>query len=133
MRVVLDTNVLVSALIKAGKPRKLFDAAVVGRHRLVTSRSLIEELVRVLEDERIRRYVTTQETTAFLRLLAATASTVDTRSKFSVLNSPDDMVLQTAYDGQADLIVTGDEHLLDLVSFRGIRIVTVSDAQALLV
>ena len=133
MRVVLDTNVLVSALIKPGKPRKLFDVAVLGRHRLVTSRPLIEELVRVLEDERIRRYVTTQETTAFLRLLAATASTVDTRSKFSVLNSPDDMVLQTAYDGQADLIVTGDKHLLDLVNFRGIRIVTVSDAQALLV
>ena len=132
MRVVLDTNVLVSALIKAGKPRKLFDAAVLGRHRLVTSRPLIEELVRVLEDERIRRYVTPRETTAFLHLLTATASTADTRSKFTVLKSPDDMVLQTAYDGHADLIVTGDKHLLDLASFRGIRIITVSDAQALL-
>ena len=43
------------------------------------------------------------------------------------------MVLQTAYDGHADLIVTGDKHLLDLASIRGIRIMTVSDAQALLV
>jgi len=132
MRVVLDTNVLVSALIKAGKPRKLFEATVAGRHRLITSRPLIEELAKVLADSKVKRYVTSQEATVFQRLLVATAPTVDIKSEFRVLGSADDMVLRTAYDGRADLIVTGDKHLLDLESFRGIRIVTVSDAEAIL-
>ena len=44
----------------------------------------------------------------------------------------DDMVIETAYDGHADFIVTGDGHLLELESFRGIKITTVEKALKLL-
>jgi predicted nucleic acid-binding protein len=39
----------------------------------------------------------------------------------------DDIILRTAYDGKADYIVSGDEHLLALKEFKGIKIVTVSE------
>ena len=128
MRIVLDTNVLVSALIKPGKPRKLFETTLEGKHRLVSSRPMLEELARVVADEKIRPYVTSQQARGFLRLVADVASMVEIKSRFRVLNRDDDMVVRTAYDGSAKFIVTGDGHLLGLNSFRGIRIVTVSDA-----
>ncbi len=132
MRVLLDTNVLVSALIKKGKPRILLDSALAEHHKLIISRPIVEELSKVLADKRIRRYVTAEDAAAFIRLLAASSMTVDTRSRFSILHTPDDVILWTAYDGQAELIVTGDGHLLSLGSFKGIKIVSVSDAVALL-
>ncbi len=132
MRVLLDTNVLVSALIKKGKPRILLDSVLAERHKLIISRPIVEELSKVLADRRIRRYVTAEDTTSFIRLLTATPMIVDTRSRFSLLNTPDDVILRTAYDGRAELIVTGDGHLLSLGSFKGIKIMSVSDAVALL-
>ena len=132
MRIVLDTNVLVSALIKRGRPRKLFDACLEGRHSLVSSRPMLEELAQVVGDERVRRYATSREAVSFLRLVADIASIAELRSKFRVLNPTDDVVLRTAHDGRARFVVTGDGDMLGLASFRGIRIVTVSDAQLIL-
>jgi putative PIN family toxin of toxin-antitoxin system len=49
MKVVLDTNVLVSALIKAGKPRDLFNKLLKDK-QLVLSRAILEEVLEVIED-----------------------------------------------------------------------------------
>ncbi len=132
MRVLLDTNVLVSALIKKGKPRILLDSLLTEHHKLIISRPIIEELSRVLADRRIRRYVTAEDVVSFIRLLTTSSRTVDVRSGFSVLNTPDDVILWTACDGRAELIATGDGHLLSLGKFKGIKIMSVSDAVTLL-
>lgn len=128
MRIVLDTNVLVSALINPGKPRKIFETTLAGKHRLVTSEPMLKELARIVSEEKVRRYITSQQAKGFERLVADVASIVDIKSRFNVLNRDDDMVLRTAYDGRARIIVTGDGHLLGLKSFRGIGILTVNDA-----
>ncbi len=62
MRVLLDTNVLVSALIKKGKPRILLDSVLAERHKLIISTPKVEELSKVLAERRIRRYVTGEDT-----------------------------------------------------------------------
>lgn len=128
MRIVLDTNVLVSALINSGKPRKIFETTLAGKHRLVSSEPMLKELARVVSEEKIRRYVTSQQSGGFHQLVADVASMVEIKSRFRVLNADDDLVLRTAYDGRARFIVTGDGHLLGLKSFRGIAILTVDDA-----
>ena len=56
MRVVLDTNVLVSALIKSGKPRSFLKAMLRPDHALILSEPIIEEFSRVTADEKIKRY-----------------------------------------------------------------------------
>ena len=56
MKVVLDTNVLVSALIKAGKPRKLLDT-VLEKKELILSKAILDEFAKVTADRKIRRYV----------------------------------------------------------------------------
>lgn len=132
MRVVLDTNVLVSALISGGKPSRLLEAIVLRGHSLVLSDPIIEELSSVARDDKIARYAGEEEYSAFLKTLLAKASFVQLKSRVNVFDDADDLVLGTAKDGRADLIVTGDKHMLELKTFRGIEIITVDRALRLL-
>lgn len=128
MRVALDTNVLVSALIKSGKPRELIFELTEKKIQVVASRNILEEFLKITDDSRIRRYVDEDDTIAFLRAVGSIASIIGVRSRFKVIKEDpdDDVVLRTAHDGRADYIVSRDKHLLSLKEFRGIKIVTVS-------
>mgnify|MGYP005854177327 CR=1 FL=1 len=134
MKVVLDTNVLVSALIKTGKPRELFLKIIEARIQLILSRSLLKEFSEVVDDPRIRKYVNRDDIIAFLKILGTVAKTVQVTSRFKVVKEDpdDDIVLRTAFDGKADYIVSGDNHLLSTGTFRGIRIVTIAEMLTLL-
>ena len=133
MKIVLDTNVLISALIKAGKPRELF-FRLAEEKMLILSRQILEEFLEVAEDPRVKKYVKEQETTAFLNSLRDATKIVEVKSKFrAVKEDPDDDVfVNTAYDGKANYIVSGDKHLLSLGEFRGTKIVTVDEMLKLL-
>jgi len=128
MKVVLDTNVLVSALIKSGKPRELIFKLAKKNIRVVTSKNILEEFIKITDDPRIRRYVGEDDTITFLRAIGSIANIIKVRSKFNVIKEDpdDDMVLRTAHDGKADYIISGDKHLLSLGEFKEIKIVTVS-------
>ena len=132
MKVVLDTNILVSALIKPGKARDLLFKVADSKAQLVLSESIIEEFLEVAEDPRIRRYVSGDDMIAFLRATGSMAKIVKVRSRFKVVKEDpdDDVVLRTAHDSRADYI--GDDHLLRLGKFRRTRIVTVNEMLQLL-
>lgn len=133
-KVVLDTNVLVSALIRTGKPRSLLFEIVRGNLQLILSRGILEELTEVAADDKIKKYVEEEDVRKFLRLIGSTAKIVTVKSRFkAVKDDPsDDLFLRTAYDGGADYIVSGDKHLLSLNEFRGIKILTVNEILDLL-
>ena len=129
MRVVFDTNVLVSALIKTGKPRELFSLAADGRVQLVLSKSLLEELIVTIDEPRIRKYADKGTIDIFLNVLSSSSKIVRVKSKFNVVKEDpdDDAVLGTAFDGKAEYIVSGDKHLLALGEFKGIKIVNITE------
>jgi len=129
IRLVLDTNVLVSALIKRGKPRELIFKIIEGKAQLFLSKSILEEFAKVAYDPKITRYVGEKDLIDFLKIIGSLAKLVKIRSKFKVISQDpsDDIVLRTAFDGKVDYIVSGDEHLLSLLEFRKIRIVSVSE------
>ncbi len=128
MRIVLDTNVLISALIRHGKPRELLDILFGKQHTLILSRPTIQEFSRAAADQRIKRYADSDKVERFLKTLVARSLLVSLTSRFKVLNTPDDLILRTAHDGKARIIVTGDKHLLELARFKGFKILTVSEA-----
>jgi hypothetical protein len=128
MRVVLDTNVLVSALIRGGKPRKLLNGLLGSEHGLIISESIIEEFSRVAADEKIRNYVNEDDVVAFLQTLIVKATFVPLRLRVRVFNNADDDVLSTAKEGDAELIVTGDRHMLALKRLGRVKILTVEQA-----
>jgi putative PIN family toxin of toxin-antitoxin system len=128
MRIALDTNILVSALILDGKPRALLNAIITRNHKLIFSRKIMEEFVEVTGEPRIQKYVTKQEVTRFLQNLAHVSKLVPVRSKLNLVRDPhDNPILATAYDGHARYLVTGDNDLLTLKKFRKVRIVKANE------
>lgn len=131
LRAVFDTNLFVSSvLIPEGLPAQALDAWRDHQFLLLTSPAIMAETASTLSYDRIRRkYQITQEDIAdLLALLAAEAEIVPGEAKVagSVPEDPDDeIVLACALDGQADMIVSGDKHLLSLGQFGSIPILTV--------
>jgi putative PIN family toxin of toxin-antitoxin system len=131
VRIVLDTNVLVSALITKGTPPdSLYQAWDAGIFQLVTSTEQLEELKRVITYERLRPYITPDEAEALLETIDAAAVVVEGIPTVDSSPDPDDnVILATAIAGEADLLVTGDKSgLLALRAVHGIPIVSPKDA-----
>ena len=128
MKVVLDANVLISALIKHGKSREFLLKIVEKNIKLVLSKGILEEFLEVTETSKVRKYVNEDEVIAFLKILGTIATTIKVRSVFKVVkeDQDDDIVLRTAHDGKAEYIVTGDKRLLGLREFKEVKIVTVN-------
>lgn len=128
MRVVPDTNILISGLLWAGPPRKVLDAAREGELQLYTSNALLDELDDVLHRDkfasRLRGAGVTRRT--LVSGYAALAILVEPKQiPPTVLEDPDDdAVLACAIAADAEVIVSGDSHLLDLGVFSDIPIVT---------
>jgi uncharacterized protein len=125
--VVLDTNVLISALLGHGKPRRLV-SKLFARHVIVTSRQMLAELRDVLSREKFLN-VSTSQADEFLVLLVSRTLLVTVRQPPKIVpeDPDDDIVLATAREAQAEYLVSGDKHLLKLQEFKGIRIVTVNE------
>lgn len=132
MRLVLDTNVLVSGLIRAdGPPGQLLRAVRQERVVLVTSPPLIAELERVLVRSKLQRYFESGAAHTLVRLIDAVADIVpEPLPNVDISPDPDDnVVLATALAGKADALVTGDKKdLLTLADRAAIRIWSARDA-----
>lgn len=132
MRLVLDTNTALSGLLWGGTPGRLIDATEAGRVGLASSAALLAELQGVLSREKFARQLAKRGITvadvfdgyAALVTLVAPAVIAPTITR----DPADDQVLAAALAAQADLIVSGDAHLLDLKRFQGIEIVTAAVA-----
>jgi putative PIN family toxin of toxin-antitoxin system len=129
MRAVVDTNVLVSALISVGSPPdQVLQAWRRGAFELVISLPLLDELERVLPRAKIASRVrwTDQRLASFVGQLRRKATVVNPKEPLEVITGdPDDnRVLEAAAEGGADYIVTGDGDLLDLARYETTGIVT---------
>lgn len=128
LKIVCDTNTLVSGFLWRGNEFRLL-AAVVGRKAtLFSSPALFSEFVRVLSYERIRKFVTDPRALA-VKLESIAVFVKPTDAVEVVKDDPaDNRVLECALAANADVIVSGDRHLLKLRSFDGIPIVTAKAA-----
>jgi putative PIN family toxin of toxin-antitoxin system len=132
VRVVLDTNVIVSALLFGGYPERVFLAGLRGEIQLLTSHALLQELESVLHKKFKLNMRLVKD---MLQLFKAVAEIVETVSQLKVIAISDDdnRVLECAVDGHADFIVTGDtKHILPLKEYKGIKILTPSEFARLL-
>ena len=132
MKLVVDTNVLVSAFLWKGTPGQLIELAGEKECRLFTSRVLIDELAEVLQRKKLAKQVQATGFTAaqMLRNYQKLATTVTARRLAQQVSrdADDDAVLACALAAQVDLIVSGDDDLLVLKQFQEIRIVTPAQA-----
>lgn len=133
LKAVLDTNVFISSLLnKSGSPARALDAWRSGDYLLVVSPHIIAEIKMVLELPRIRtKYaITEHEISQLLDLLEKDAVIVPGHSSIGniIPDDPTDQIFfSCALDAKADVIVSGDRHLLNLKAFKGIQIITVAE------
>ncbi len=117
-RAILDTNVLVSALISPGGPSAaLLLELRAGAFELVASPTLLAELREVLGREKFRRYVAEAEAIAYVDLIRHEATILEdpTPSGRPLSVDPDDeFLVDLARAAAVDVLVSGDAHLLDL-------------------
>jgi putative PIN family toxin of toxin-antitoxin system len=135
MRLVLDTNVVLSALLWEGSPKALLLLARDERVSFITSAPLIDELNGILA----RRKFDGKVAESLLSVDQLVALYVDqvtlVRPAYVPRIAPDpddDVVIGTAIAGKADLIVTGDKALLSVGQYQDVRIVSVVDALQIL-
>jgi putative PIN family toxin of toxin-antitoxin system len=117
LRVVLDVNVFVSALIsRAGAPARLLELWLDGGFEIVVSDALLAELERTLAYSKVRRRVDANDAARFIALLRQLGEVVPEPDEAPLLRSPDpgdDYLLALAAHERVSL-VSGDEHLLSL-------------------
>ena len=135
MRILLDTNILVSGLLSTtGPPYRLVASYQSDEFELVTSPRQIEEFERVLGYAHLRRRVSRLQAQALLETIDVGAVIVREIPVVTYSPDPDDnIILATAIAGRADYIVSGDKRdMLALREIDGIRIVTAKNAVGLL-
>jgi putative PIN family toxin of toxin-antitoxin system len=129
VRVVLDTNVLVSALHFGGRPRRLLDDVLRGDHTLIIGPAILGELEAVL----VETCGWASDRAAAVRAeLEAIAEVVTPVEIPRVCRDPDDdQILAIAVIGTVDALVTGDADLLALGAHRGVNISSIADFEVL--
>jgi uncharacterized protein len=130
VRVVADTNVLVSALIfPGGAPEEAYRLALEGEIELVTSRPLLAELGRVLTGNFGWETGRAEDAVAQIVRMAEIVDPKETVADVEA-DPADNRVLEAAAAGGVDAIVSGDRHLLELTSWRGIAVKSLAAFQS---
>ena len=124
LRVVLDTNVLISAILFGGKPRQILEKAIRGEIRLCLSEPILEELKGVLQRS---KFDYSPEMIQFiLTELTAIADFVNPSETINIVaeDPEDNRILECAIAANADYVISGDSHLLKLNKYFNIDILS---------
>ena len=126
MRVVFDTNIFVSALATpGGRAEEALRRIIEGHDDLIVSKAIVLELLDVLSRKFARD---SEELSRVAVYVADLGKLVEPKSRISVLgDETDNRVLECALAGNAHLIVTGDQEMLNLRQHQGVRIVALRD------
>ena len=131
MRVVLDTNILIGAVITKGTPPdRLYQAWMRGEINLITSTAQMAEVAAVLARPRLEKFLGADEAETLVENIGTRALILDEPPSVNLSPDPkDNPILAAAIAGKADVIVSGDKkHMLALGEVEGIPVVTAREA-----
>lgn len=130
-KVVLDTNTIISGILWDGNEARVIEKAEKGEVKLFMSPKLVEELEGVLKREKFTRKLEGKESTVeqSVAKIALIATLIEPAKKINIIkDDPDDnRVLECAVSASADVIISGDKHLLELKTYSGIDIMSAGD------
>ena len=135
MHLVLDTNVVASAMLWGGRPKLLLQARQEKRIELYTSTPMLAELTDILSRRKFEKKIAASLLTVdqLVDRYAELAQVVRPTPTPRIVSDPDDdVVIGTALAARADLLVTGDRPLLSVGKYQGVKIVGVAEALELI-
>jgi putative PIN family toxin of toxin-antitoxin system len=129
MRVVLDANIFISSTISTeGNPAKIIDRWLAGGFDLLLSKPMIDDFLRVTSYERIlKKYpLVPANRDKLIKLVNKNAVLVEPEMPLAIVlaDETDNPYIECAVAGNAQYIVSGDQHLLDIGEYQGILIIT---------
>ena len=131
MRVVLDTNVLISATFWNGDSSRILDKVERKEIELIISKETLEEFIAVLGYKEIQDKVKDKylEMKRTVEKIISISTIVEPHQKFKIIEDDpdDDKFLDCAIEGNVEFIISQDRHLLKLQEFEGIKIITPSE------
>jgi putative PIN family toxin of toxin-antitoxin system len=130
-RIVIDTNILVSAILTPeGNPAKILKLVLEGKLNLIISPAILEETRQVFNYPKLvmlmeKNNITRQEVYGFLDKMSRVALITPGKLEINAIpeDPADNKIIACALEGNADFIISGDHHLTDLKIFQGIKIV----------
>ena len=128
-RIVLDTNIVVSALIgKHGESAKLFEKLIQEEVENYTSAEIIKEIVDVLNREEITKRTTKKARQFILEQYLIHSKVIQPKTKHLVVeHKSDNKFIDVAKEAKASHIISGDKHLLEIKEFKGIKIINAKE------
>ena len=128
MKIVLDTNVLVSGTFWEGDSAKILNLIDTKEIGLILSEELIEEYNEVINRDEILDKIQNKDLilNKTVQKIIQNSSITEPSSKFDIIkeDSDDNKILECAFEGKVNYIISQDNHLLKLKEFQGIRIIT---------
>lgn len=127
LKVVIDTNVFISAFVFGGKPLEIIKLLLKDKIELYISPFIINELIRILREKFDWEE---DEINKILEILKLKAIEIYPKIKVSLIKEKkdDNYILECALEGRVDYIISGDKkHILPLKEFKGIKIVSVNE------
>lgn len=132
MKLVLDTNVWLSAIFWEGEANRIIEKADNQKIEILISESILSEIINVLQKEAKfslfleNRKLAIQD---LLRTILSLSTLIKSSTKFDIIkeDKSDNIFLELAFDGKADYIISYNKHLLNLVEFKGIRVLSPGD------
>ena len=128
-KIVLDTNIVVSALIgKHGESAKLFKLIISEEVENYTSTEIIKEISEVLSREEITKRTLKEERQFILEQYLIHSKLTEPKTKHNVVeHASDNKFIDAAVEAKAKFIISGDKHLLAIKEFKGIKIITAKE------
>src|SRR3989338_3722261 len=121
IRVLPDTNIIISSAFWIGNPYEVIKKGILGGYQLIIS---AEILVEVADKLRNKFQFPEENIQELIDILMTYCHVTEVTSKFDVVrDKKDNKIIECAFDGKSDYIVTGDPDLLELKEFRGIKII----------
>lgn len=111
MKIVLDTNVVISGFLWKGKPSELLERLDSGKAELLLSVDILEEIERVFEDKKLKPMIerSDQSVKVIMNKIYSMAHVINPKIRLDVIQADpaDNKVIECALDGKADYIVSG--------------------------
>ena len=127
MKIVLDINIFVSSFFWDGNPRRIMERIIDGKDTLFTCTEILQETASVMARPKFK--TGNEYVVHFIRSIEEVANPISITGVIQNVcrDSDDDKILECALLANADYIITGDDDLLVLSAFRGIKIVTAKE------
>ncbi len=129
MKIVLDTNVWLSGIFWDGEASKILEKAEKKDIQIIISEDILSEIIKVLNREsKFQKYILNLRLSIedLLRTILSISTLIETKTKLDIIKADpkDNIILEAALEGKVGYIISYDNHLLNMIEFRNIKIIS---------